>query len=219
MVTPAPALTSSTLLAQLPTSSVQILALAQPSGSLLIGAAGQGGIAAGISINANGQPQILITGAGLAAAGTNAASNIEGSASTLPLFASTGPGTQLAELSLAVYLQPTQDGIVARLQKVESGSSQSSQFNTNFAELKELTEPKRTTPLEVTLVDGTKLTIDVGISGQALVLQLPPELVRQDALTLGVLAALAKSLTELGVSMADVKSIVLQQKLRQLAVR
>lgn len=78
-----------------------------------------------------------------------------------------------------------------------------------------LIEPVRTSPLEITLLDGTKVTIDVGISDQALVLQLPPELTRQDAISSGVLAAL----TMPGMNMANIKSVVLQQKLRQVAAR
>ena len=198
---PAPVLLASTqsntTFVQLPTAEP----LPQP-GNLLIGLAGLGGMPTGISISGSGLPQMLMPGVRLTAAAP----------APLQLFTSSGAGSAVAALPLVVSLQAAPGGTLASVQRTD-------QPNFNLADLKDLTEPNRTTPLQVTLLDGTQLTINVGMSGQALVLQLPPELSRQDALRSGVLAALAKSLAELGVGMNEVKSIVLLQKPRQLAAR
>ena len=180
-------------------------ALPQPDGGVLIGLADPGGQPTGVFLNASGLPQILLPAGTLSGA----------AALPLPLFlGSGGAGSTVAALPLVVNFQPTPDGVLVSLQQTDLASV--GPANPASAEL---AEPARTIPLQVSLLDGTQLTIDVGLSGQALVLQLPPELSRQDALRSGVLAALAKSLGQLGVSMDDIKSIVLLQKRRQLASR
>ena len=176
---------------------------------------------------ANGLPQMFMTSAsanasGLSASGTGASSL----PASLPVFVSVGAGSAgtgggggnaLTALPLAVTFQSAQGGVLAAVQRSDLPTTAANDGAGPGASagLPPLVEPVRTSPLEITLLDGTKVTIDVGISDQALVLQLPPELTRQDAISSGVLAAL----TMPGMNMANIKSVVLQQKLRQVAAR
>ena len=207
-------------------------AAANPAGSArpagMVSLAGPSAVAAGISVGANGLPQMFMTSAsanasGLSASGTGASSL----PASLPVFVSVGAGSAVTggggggnavtALPLAVTFQSAQGGVLAAVQRSDlpTTAANSSSGPGASAGLPPLVEPGRTSPLEVTLLDGTKVTIDVGISDQALVLQLPPELTRQDAIRSGVLAALAMP----GMNMANIKSVVLQQKLGQVAAR
>ena len=215
---------SSTLLAEI--QAGQPIPVKVADASTLMGLGGAGGTAGGLFINASGLPQMLLL---LPNAGTSPAV----ATGSLPVFMTSGPGAQVVALPLFVNLQTAPGGLLASLrsgvqntvqntlpnvvpsglQRSQTGSVQTQQSPQLFI------APERITPLQVTLLNGTQLSINVGMSGQALVLQLPPELSRQDALRSGVLAALATSLAELGVSVADVTSVVLQQRPRQLAAR